>query len=671
MAKKQFKTESKKVLDMMINSIYTHREIFLREIISNSSDAIDKMYIRSLGDPGSGMAKKDFRIDISIDPAARTITVSDNGIGMTAEEMEANLGCIAHSGTLEFKKDLADGSDSEAIGQFGVGFYSSFMVSDKVTVVSKAYGQEKAASWTSSGSDGYTVRECDRDGVGTDVIMHIKTEDDGEEIDEFLETERIRGLVEKYSDYIRWPIHMQVDESEWVETGEKRDDGSPKKELVTKKVDKVVNSMVPIWRKTKKQAPDEKCAEFYKEKFRDYDEPAAIIRVSAEGGISYKALLFIPGRTPYDFYTRDYKPGLQLYSNGVMIMEHCDDLLPYCFRFVRGVVDSPDFSLNISREVLQHDRQLKAVGSYLTKQIKKELQSIQEKEPEKYAKFWANFGKQVKYGVVDQYGRDAELLKDLVMFEGAKEGKLMSFAEYVKAMPEGQSKIYYVSADSATRAKSLPQAEQVLDKGYDVLVFSDEVDTFVTSILREFDGKSFCNVTSDDLGIESEEEKKEAEKKDEEYKDLMAFCKETLGDSVSDVKISRKLKNHAVLLSAQGGITFEMEKYFKEMSGGGEGMKASRVLELNTDSSAFRSLESAFGNDRDKAAKIVRIMYGQACILAGLELDDPVAYSDLVLGMLRSFSKPNRRRPDRRRCAVLPIPVLSGRPMSLPECRYR
>ncbi len=583
------------------------------------------MYIRSLGDQSAGMSKDDFRIDIKIDRDARTVTVSDNGIGMTADEMDKNLGCIAHSGTLEYKKDLAEGSDSEAIGQFGVGFYSAFMVSDKVTVVSKAYGEEKANCWASSGSDGYSVKECERDGVGTDVIMHIKQENDGEELDEFLETERIRELVEKYSDYIRWPIHMEVDESDWVETGEKKEDGTPKRELVSKKVDKVVNSMVPIWRKTKKQAPDKKCIEFYKDKFHDYEEPCCVIRVSAEGGISYKALLFIPGRTPYDFYTRDFKPGLQLYSNGVMIMEHCDDLLPYCFRFVKGVVDSPDFSLNISREVLQHDRQLKAVGSYLTKQIKKELADMQEKEPEKYAKFWANFGKQVKYGVVDQYGRDADLLKDLVMFQGAKEGKLMSFNEYIKAMPEGQEKIYYVSAESPARAKSLPQAEQVLDKGYDVLVFSDEVDTFVANTLREFDGKSFCNITSDDLGIESEEEKKEAEKKDEEFKDLVAFCKETLGESVAEVKISRKLKNHAVLLSTQGGITFEMEKYFKEMAGPeGDGMKAARVLELNTDSSAFRSLEAAFKDDKEKAAKIVKIMYGQACILAGQELDDPV-----------------------------------------------
>ena len=635
MAKRQFKTESKKILDMMINSIYTHKEIFLREMISNSSDAIDKLHIKSLEDPSVGMTKDDFRIDIKIDRGARTVTVTDNGIGMDADEMDRNLGCIAHSGTLDYKNGLAEGADSEAIGQFGVGFYSAFMVSDKVTVVSKAYGADQANCWESSGPDGYSLKPCERDGVGTDVIMHIKEEADGEEFDEFLETERIRELVKKYSDYIRWPIHMTVDESEWEETGEKDEDGKPKKELVSRQVDKVINSMVPIWRQSKEDAPDEKCKEFYQSTFHDYEDPIGILRVSAEGSISYKALLFIPGRAPYDFYTRDFKPGLQLYSNGVMIMDHCDDLLPYCFRFVRGVVDSPDFTLNISREVLQHDRQLQAVGSYLTKQVKKELARILADEREKYETFWDNFGKQIKYGTVDGYGKDSDLLKDIILFRSAKDDKYVTLGEYVKAMPEGQEKIYFVTSDSATHAKQLPQAEQVIAKGYDILVFTDEIDTFVTNMLREFEEKKFCNITSEDLGLETEEDKKEAEKKDEEYKDVIDFCKETLGDSVAEVKISRKLKTHAVLLSTQGGITFEMEKYFREMPGSeGDGFKASRVLELNTEAPVFKSLEAAIKDDKERAADIVRVMYGQACLMAGQPLDDPVGYSDLVLRMI-------------------------------------
>ena len=635
MAKRQFKTESKKILDMMINSIYTHKEIFLREIISNASDAIDKLHIKALEDSSVGMSKEDFRIDIKVDKDARTITVTDNGIGMTAEEMDKNLGCIAHSGTLDYKNSLGDDADSEAIGQFGVGFYSAFMVADKVTVVSRAFGEETANEWESAGPDGYSIKECERDSPGTDVIMHIKEEADGEEFDDFLETETLRDLVKKYSDYIRWPIHMTVEESDWEETGEKDEEGKPKKKLVSHQVDKVVNSMVPIWRQSKEDAPDEKCIEFYQSTFHDYEKPTGLLRVSAEGNISYKALLFIPARAPYDFYTRDFKPGLQLYSNGVMIMDHCDDLLPYCFRFVRGVVDSPDFTLNISREVLQHDRQLQAVGSYLTKQVKKELARIMEEDREKYESFWNSFGKIIKYGTVDGYGKDSDLLKDLVLFRAAKDEKYVSLAEYVKAMPEGQEKIYFVSSDSVAHAKALPQAEPVFAKGYDLLVFDDEIDTFVTNVLREYEGKKFCNITSEDLGLETEEDKKEAEKKDEEFKDVTDFCKETLGDSVAEVKISRKLKSHAVLLSTQGGVTFEMEKYFREMPGNEEdGIKASRVLELNTEAPVFQTLRDAIAKDKERAADIVRVMYGQACLMAGQPLDDPVGYSDLVLRMI-------------------------------------
>lgn len=634
MAKRQFKTESKRILDMMVNSIYTHKEIFLRELISNASDALDKLNYKIMQEPDSKVSRDDLRIDIKIDRDNRLVTVSDNGIGMTAEELDKNLGYIAHSGTFEFKQEVDD-KDTEAIGQFGVGFYSAFMVGDNVKVVSKAYGSDTANVWESDGVDGYTIKETQKDGFGTDIIVHIKPDAEGEEYSEFLETERLRELVEKYSDYIRWPIHMTVDQSEWKETGEKDENGNPKGEYVTTKVDKVVNSMVPIWKKSKKEASDEKCIQFYQDKFHDYEKPLSVIRVSVEGNVTYKAMLFIPSKAPYDFYTRDFQPGLQLYSNGVLIMDKCADLMPYCFRFVRGVVDSPDFSLNISREVLQHDYQLKAVGANLTKQVKKELAKMMEKEPDKYATFYQSFGRQLKYGCVDQYGKDAELLKDLLMFGSAKEGKLISLAQYVKSMPEDQKKIYYVSADTVEHAKDLPQAEPVLAKGYDVLAFTDEIDSFVANVLREYDKKEFCNVTNEDLGLETDEEKKAAEKKDEEYKDLTDFAKETLGDSVAAVKISHKLKNHAVLLTTQGSITFEVEKYFRDMPGAaGDGVKAARVLELNSDSDAFKALEKAFKEDKDKAAKIVKVMYGQACLMAGQPLDDPVAYSDLVLGML-------------------------------------
>ena len=634
MAKRQFKTESKRILDMMVNSIYTHKEIFLRELISNASDAIDKLNYKVLTESDSKVGKDDFRIDVKIDRDAKTVTVSDNGIGMTADEMEKNLGYIAHSGTLEFKKEIDD-KENESIGQFGVGFYSAFMVADDVKVVSKAYGSEEANIWESDGVDGYTIKECQKDGFGTDIILHIKDDQGSEEYSEFLETERLRELVEKYSDYIRWPIHMTVDESEWKETGEKDEKGEPKKDYVTTKVDKVVNSMVPIWKKSKKEADDDKCKEFYKDKFHDYEDPVSVIRVSAEGAVTYKALLFIPSKAPYDFYTRDFQPGLQLYSNGVLIMDKCADLLPYCFRFVRGVVDSPDFSLNISREVLQHDSQLKAVGTNLTKQVKKELEKLMKDDAEKYAGFYESFGRQLKYGVVDQYGKDADLLKDLIMFHSVKQDKQIFLAQYVKDMPEDQKKIYYVTAETAAHAKDLPQVEPVLAKGYDVLAFTDDIDTFVTNVLREYDKKEFCNATTEDLGLETEEEKKEAEKKDEEYKDLIAFAKESLGEEVADVKISHKLKNHAVLLTTQGNITFEVERYFKEMPGqAGTGVKAARVLELNSDSDVFKSLDAAFKDDKERAKKIVKVMYGQACLMAGQPIDNPVEYSDLVLSML-------------------------------------
>ena len=632
MAKKQFKTESKRILDLMVNSIYTHKEIFLREIISNASDAIDKMNFKAMTDESLGLSKKDFRIDVVIDKDARTITVKDNGIGMTQDEMEKNLGVIAHSGSLDFKNENGDkkGADS-IIGQFGVGFYSAFMVSDKVTVVSRPVGSDVAYRWESSGADGYSITECEKDSYGTDVIMHIKPDEKDEEYSEFLESYRIQELITMYSDYVRWPIHMMGEEGEWKETGEKDEKGNPKREYVTKEVDKVINSMVPIWQKNKKSATDEKCKEFYKTKFHDFEDPISVIRVNAEGLVSYKAMLFIPKRAPYDFYSRDYEPGLQLYSNGVLIMDKCADLLPFCFRFVKGVVDSQDFSLNISREVLQHDSQLKAIGENLKKKVKAELLRIMKDEPETYREFYKSFGRQLKYGVVEDYGRNREFLQDLLMFTSSEKDELISLDQYVDAMPEGQSNIYYVTGESIQQAKNMPQTEQVRDKGYDILVLTEDVDEFVMKTLAEYREKRMCNVTSDDLGLETEEEKKDAEQKEEEYKDLLDFAKEALDGKVSSVRISHKLKNHAVLLTSEGHITLEMEKYFAEMPGSeDEKMKAQRVLELNASHPAFNALNDAFLNDKEKAKDLIKIMYAQASIMAGLPLDDAVGYSDLV-----------------------------------------
>ena len=632
MAKKQFKTESKRILDLMVNSIYTHKEIFLREIISNASDAIDKMNFKAMTDESLGLSKKDFKIKVSIDKEGRTVTVSDNGIGMTQEEMEKNLGVIAHSGSLDFKKENGDkkGADS-IIGQFGVGFYSAFMVSDKVTVISKAAGSDVAYKWESSGADGYTIGECEKDGYGTDIIMHIKPDTEDEDYCEFLEPYRIQELITTYSDYVRWPIHMDVEEGEWKETGEKDEKGNPKREYVTKTVDKVINSMVPIWQKSKKSATDEKCKEFYKTKFHDYEDPISVIRVNAEGIVSYKAMLFIPKKAPYDFYSRDYEPGLQLYSNGVLIMDKCADLLPFCFRFVKGVVDSQDFSLNISREVLQHDAQLKAIGENLKKKVKAELLRIMKEDADTYKEFYKSFGRQLKYGLVEDYGRNREFLQDLLMFTSSDKDGLVSLDEYVDAMPEDQKNIYYVTGDSIEQAKNMPQTEQVRDKGYDILVLTEDVDEFVMKTIAEYREKKMCNVTSDDLGIESEEEKKEAEKNEETYKELLDFAKETLDGKVTAVKISHKLKNHAVLLTSEGHITLEMEKYFAEMPGSDETkMKAQRVLELNASHPAFKALDNAFLNDKERAKDLIKIMYAQASINAGIPLDDAVGYSDLV-----------------------------------------
>ncbi len=637
MAKKQFKAESKRLLDLMINSIYTHKEIFLREIISNASDAIDKLCYLSLTDEGVGMNRGDFRIRVKADADARTITVSDNGIGMSKEEMENNLGVIARSGSFQFKSDMSAAAEQKAdidiIGQFGVGFYSAFMVSDKVTVVSKKYGAETACRWESSGTDGYTVTDCEKEGVGTDVVMHLKPDTDDEQYGEYLRPWKLQELVKKYSDYVRWPIVMDVERYEEKETGELDEDGKPKKEFVSVTEEKTVNTMVPIWQRSKADVSDDDCKAFYKEKFHDGEDPLAVVRVDAEGTVSYKAMLFIPARAPYDFYTRDYRPGLQLYSSGVMIMDRCADLLPDCFRFVRGVVDSPDLSLNISREILQHDRQLKVIANNLEKKIKAELSKLME-DREKYTKFWKAFGMQVKYGCVADYGMKKDFLQDLLVFPNSFGDGLMSLKEYREKMPESQKVIYYAAADSAERAAALPQTEQVRDAGFGLLYMTDDVDEFVVQILGSYQEKRFCNVSADDLQLETDLEKADTEKKAEENKALLDFMKETLGDAVTDVRLSHKLKSHPVCLTTEGEITLEVEKYFRSLPGANtENLKAQKVLELNGGHPAFAALQRAFADDKDKAAKLTKILLAQAKLIADIPLDDPSAYAELVCGL--------------------------------------
>ncbi|MBR4225709.1 MAG: molecular chaperone HtpG [Candidatus Methanomethylophilaceae archaeon] len=631
MAKKQFKAESKQLLNLMINSIYTHKEIFLREIISNASDAIDKLHYKAITE-NLPVAREDFRITVSWDEDARTITVSDNGIGMNKESMESNLGVIAHSGSLDFKKTMEENPDVDIIGQFGVGFYSAFLVSDKVTVRSKAYGEDAAWSWTSEGSDGYTIKECDKPDYGTEVEMHIKPDEDGENYSDFVDEYRLKELVKKYSDYVRWPIHMMLEKGAMEETGEKDEKGEPKKEWKTHLEDTVVNSMVPIWQRSKEEASDEDCKKFYKEKFRDFEDPISVIRINAEGAVSYKAMLFIPKVAPYNFYSRDFEPGLQLYSSGVMIMDKCKDVLPDCFRFVKGVVDSPDLSLNISREMLQHDRQLSTIKSNIEKKIKNELARLLADERDRYLEFYKSFGPQIKYGIVEGYGAKSDLVKDLVLFHSMAQDRLITLKEYVDAMPEGQSKIYYASAESIARAKQLPQAEQVRDKGYDILCMTEDVDEFAVRTLRQYEEKEFCDIAGNDLGLETEEEKKEADAKEEEEKDVLGFVKETLGDKVSSVKLSRKLKTHAVCLSTEGDVSLEMEKYFASIPGASEmeQVKAKRVLEINGSHPAYEALKKAYAEDKDKAADMAKIMYVQALLIAGMPVDDIMDYSDLV-----------------------------------------
>ena len=628
MAKKQFKAESKRLMDLMINSIYTHKEIFLREIISNASDACDKLCYQALTDDAVGMDRGDFKIEIAVDKDARTLTVSDNGVGMDKEDLENNLGVIASSGSYKFKQELGDDAkDTDVIGQFGVGFYSAFMVSDHITVVTRKYGAESAYMWQSSGADGYSVTECEKEVVGTDIIMHIKPDTDDEKYGEFLEGWRLQELVRKYSDYIRFPIRMEVSKT-------RKKEGSPEEEPEYETYTEVetLNSMVPIWQRAKSEVTVEEYDKFYRDKFRDYTDPQRVIPVSVEGSVTYKALLFVPGAAPFDYYTKDYEKGLQLYSNGVLIMDKCADLLPEHFRFVRGVVDSPDLSLNISRELLQHDRQLKVIAANLEKKIKADLSKYLSEDREGYAqKFWKNFGRQIKYGVVNEYGRHKDLLQDLLLFWSSTEKRLVTLDEYVSRMKEDQKYIYYAAGETVDKIDKLPQTEGLRDAGTEILYFTEEVDEFCAQTIRTYKDKEFRSVL--DQEIEEGAEKK-AEEAAEAHKETFAFVKEALGDRVKEVRASARLKSHPVCLTAGEGLSFEMEKYFQTVQPDAA-IKAERILELNVEHPVFRALEAAVAADAEKAKDYAALLYAQALLIAGLPLEDPAGYTDLVCGLMK------------------------------------
>ena len=636
MAKKQFKAESKRLLDLMVNSIYTHKEIFLRELISNASDAEDKLAYKALTDDQVPVDRSQLKITIVPDKEKRTLTISDNGVGMTKEELENNLGTIAHSGSLQFKQEMDQerkGEDIDVIGQFGVGFYSAFMVADAVTVISKAYGSDEAFMWQSDGADGYTITPCEKEAPGSDIIMHIKPNADEENYDQYLETYKLQELIKKYSDYIRYPIVMEVEDYRQKPKPEDAgDDYKPEWETV--KEWKTINSMVPLWQRPKAKVTDEEYNSFYKEKFMDWQDPLAVIHTSAEGAVTYKALLYLPQKAPYDFYTREYQKGLQLYSSGVMIMDKCADLLPDYFRFVKGVVDSPDFSLNISREILQHDRQLKVIANALEKKIKGELEKMQKDDPEKYEKFWAAFGSQIKYGVVADYGAHKDKLKDLLLFWSSKEGKNTTLAAYKDRMSEDQPYYYYACGESVEKIAKLPQVERILDKGYEILYCTEDVDDFVMQALGEIDGKKFMSATAEDALPQTDEEKKQAEEKAEAGKPVLEAVKNVLGDQVKEVRISKILKSGACCLSADGPVSLEMERYMRKLEGG-EHMKAQRVLELNADSAPYAALKKAVdAGDQATVEKYSKLLYGQALLLADLPLEDPAGYAELVCSLM-------------------------------------
>lgn len=627
MQTKEFKAESKRLLDMMINSIYTHKEIFLREIISNASDAIDKLYFKSLTDTSVGMKKSDFAINIAIDKENRTLTVSDNGIGMTEEDLENNLGTIANSGSFAFKKDNDLGDDVDIIGQFGVGFYSTFMVAKEVTVVTKAFGSDQAYKWTSDGVEGYTIEECDKpDGVGTTITLKLKDDTDDEKYSTYLDQYQIQSLVKKYSDYIRFPIRMEVEHTHYNEEG---------KEPEVHKAIETLNSMTPIWKKNKSELKDEDYNNFYMEKFGDYEPPVAHIHSKNEGVATYDALLYIPARAPFDYYSKDYEKGLQLYSSGVMIMEKCADLLPDWFSFVKGVVDSEDLSLNISRELLQQDIQLKIIAKNLEKSIKNELAKLLKNDREKYEKFYSVFGLQFKFGIYQSYGAANETLKDLLMFPSSFDGKNVTLKEYVSRMKEDQKEIYYACGETKERIEMLPQLEKIKDKGYEVLYFTQDVDEFAIKVMINYDGKPFKSISDADLDLDTEEEKEEAKKLDEENKDMFTFMQEAIADKVKTVRLSKKLKTHPVCLSSDGSITIEMEKVLNAMpQNDGNKVKAEKALEINPNHPIFEKLKDLYANDKDKLKDYAKLLYDQALLIEGMSIDNPVEFANLVCDLM-------------------------------------
>ena len=630
MAKKQFKAESKRLLDMMIHSIYTHREIFLRELISNASDAIDKLYYKALTDGISGLNRDDFAITLTADKEARTLTVSDNGIGMTSEELENNLGTIAQSGSLKFKKDAEEKEDIDIIGQFGVGFYSAFMVSDKVTVLTKPYGSDKAWKWESTGADGYTITEAEKASHGTDITLSIKANTEEENYDEFLDSYRIQSLVKKYSDYIRYPIRMEVEKSRMKE-GTGTDEKPAEYETYTEM--ETLNSMVPIWRKNNSELQPEDYNRFYKEKFFDYQDPLAVIHSSTEGTATYNALLFIPSKPPFDFYTKEYEKGLQLYASGVLIMDKCPDLLPDYFSFVRGLVDSQDLSLNISREMLQHDRQLKLIADRLQKKIKSELKSMLQNDREKYETFYKSFGLTLKYGVYSGYGVNKNVLQDLLLFYSSSEKKLVTLEEYKSRMKEDQKYIYYACGESVGKIDRLPQTELLRDHGYEILYCTDDVDEFALRMMREFDGKEFRSASDKDLGIDDAAETESVKEKSEENKELLRLMKDDLNGKVKDVRLSTRLKSHPVCLSSDGGVSIEMEKVLNTMPGD-QKVQAERVLEINSGHPIFETLKKLFAEDPEKLKTYSDLLYTQALLIEGLPIEDPVAFSNSICDLM-------------------------------------
>lgn len=626
MAKKQFKAESKKLMDMMINSIYTHKDIFLRELISNASDALDKRYYNAMNEGETGLDRESYKIKIEIDKENRLLTISDNGCGMSEKELETNLGTIAKSGSLDFKSGVEKNSDVEIIGQFGVGFYSAFMVSDKVTVVSKVQGSDEAFKWESSGVDGYTVSPAEKDEAGTVITLHIKESTENEDYDKYLGQYTVQNIVSKYSDYIRYPIMLDMERTELKEGTEN--------EYETVVEATQLNSMVPLWRKSKSEITDEDYNSFYQSKFYDYEAPLKTIHSKTEGQISYDALLFIPAHAPFDYYSKDFEKGLALYTNGVVIMEKCKELLPDYFSFVKGLVDSADLTLNISRETLQQDHLLKVIAKNIEKKIKSELEKMLRTDREKYEEFFKAFGVQLKYGLYSDYGRNKETLQDLILFVSSNEKKLASLSEYVDRMPESQNTIYFATGETVDKIDLLPQADSVKSKGYEILYCTDDVDEFALQMLHEYKGKTFTNICAGNLDLDTEEEKEALKAENEEAKDVLAFLKESIGDAVSEVRFTNKLRNHPVCLTSEGMMSLGMEKVLSAMPGANGGVKATVVLEINKDHPVADKIKALYETDKEKTAKYAKILYAQSCLIAGKSIENPTEYSELVCELM-------------------------------------